>query len=724
MLYLTHAGTRGMSASKDSHAMLLLQEALPPAKSRLDHPFHSHSNSPSHMRSTVRAAQIPAEQGPAANGVMSFPEPDRRHVQQAQPEDLQQAQHASHDLDANAQWLEILAPPAALPTSQPAGTASDTNRSTAIPARHAASADRERGMNNIALPSAGDGKQCSVVHVTRCHERPAKSTATAHMVRRRELLRANLPLRSSIQKPDASTGHGSSSCESSRVKTFTRRSHSRACCAVEQHSDSECELGVKHQVNGHHHAASSEESDQMTFAEAAGIRRRPDDISWPAYGAIQEGRQVQLLDRHSPSPQRSKAKARQHRTSSCESRSARHAQRIDDDPSGGSDPADAAKNVSHRARMRKMHGLPGAASRGSRHRGLHRVRGASASDDDTSSSMLDRLLSAWQQGATNSYHQEPFMVQNVSSTLPNGLLVDPDQIGTSQGSPDAVSLANLHPDFAVSMQNGVCQKVDHPDDSLLNAESPDPAQHTGHLLTGDILQNTSEQGQHELFQANVQYCVRGHQLGKHQKKMQQPHADWAADEMDAGRLSVPAESADDLLAGFWDTWQEAAKESSSIGDSACVSAGTPFGNLQQPKQSLHEPFEHLKSSPVDVLANGDHKNMRYHQRKHADRRKEQRHGAASEQLHRHQREHARVSTRALKHPAAAAACSRLVETAAADSLEALLQMFPGLDPVVADLILQVRGLLCLRVWMESSGKMSTVWRVGAMLSFALDAEVI
>ena len=574
--------------------------------------------------------------------------PDGSCPTHVQPQEVQLAQHASHDLDANAQWLEILAAPCALPSSQPAATAAGTLQKPPAAAPDTASAQLEPSMADAALPNVGNHKQSSIVDVSHGHDCPAKSKARAsrRKVRRPESHHADSPIRSCLRKLEASSDHDSSSCGSSRPKTFTRRSHS-----------------VKRQVHGHHQSASSEDSDQMTFAEAAGIRRRPDDISWPAYEAIHDGRQVRLLDRHSPAPARSKAKTRQHRTSSRESRSARCVLHSDEDPPPASDPVDAARYVSHRACMRKVHG---ATKRASRCKGMQHASGSLASDDENSSSMLDRLLSAWQQGANGSCHQEPF-IENAGSTPPDGPL---HQSSVSHGRPDGVNKMPpprhtiLDPEMAVSMQPADCWEASFPDERLLNTESPDCAQEAGRLTD----------------------CVR------------QLSADCAGFDMSNGCKSAFGKHADDLLAGFWDTWQEAAKEPGSAGNQDCFSAGLAYRRPESSKQKLHAFIENGGSSPLDVAAN---QKPRRHRQRHADKRKEQRPSVAAGGSHwpqqQYQQRMREPSRSTLKQPAAAAAASRLVEGTDADPLEGLLQMYPGLDPVVADLVLQVQEFLLLAV---------------------------
>lgn len=327
----------------------------------------------------------------------------------------------------------------------------------------------------------------------------------------------------------------------------------------------------------------------MTFAEAAGIRRRPDELTWPAYGALQEGRQVRLLDRNSPVPPRSKLRSRSLRDSSRESvRQHRQAQLVEDsamDLVGFKTP----ESTRAKARPRPQPHTSRAVEDGRN----------TPSSDDESSFTLERLLTAWQKGSN-------------------------DHEGTSSKQ------AQLEP----SMASATCHRV---------AEASNPAAAARRPTMPDLPSSASA-GQKADPAARKESTIQ-----------------------DQAQAECPSLNSGPILGSFWDMLQVAAEQS---------------GSQRQAPAAL----------AMDIPSSGKH---RHH--KHASRAGQAGHGIAPQRLPRRQRQNtpAAYTPERLRKPAAAAAaaadCSPADE-AAQDPLEALLAMYPGLDPVVADLILQVLGL--------------------------------
>lgn len=325
---------------------------------------------------------------------------------------------------------------------------------------------------------------------------------------------------------------------------------------------------------------SSDDSDQMTFAEAAGIRRRPDELTWPAYGALQGGRQVRLLDRNSPVPQRSKPRSRNLRDSSRESRQSREVHFLGDsamDLAGFKKPESARVKARHVARPDSSN--------------VVEAGGNTPSSDDESSLTLERLLTAWQKGANA------------------GILGKQAQLGSSISSGTGQS------------QAAAGSSHDRPDSPALTS--------AGSAATGIESTNQSQ--------------------------------------VPAGS---PPLNTGPVVGDFWDMWQAAAEQSANVADQ----------------------YQAPAAPAMRIPSSGKHGHHR-----HASKAGRAGQGVASERLHRRHRQktHAAIAPERLRKPAAAAAapagCSTTDE-AAQDPLEDLLALYPGLDPVVADLILQVLGI--------------------------------
>ena len=661
-----------------------------------------------------------------AVGINSMPGTSTVGIGPQQVQQKYSEQPVSHDLDANAQWLEVLAPSSSLPSSPSPDVATISSPLTMTTASAAASQGAAASSRRAGQPPSkvGRGMQRSALHDSHHHQprsmnaavqqaydgsstagedllpeasrvwqrhrdsAPSEGVASPQASHRHTPLRTRVLVRSCSPKPEIYTEHDSSSSESIGLKKSTHRPRSRVRGTGKQHFQLQV-LGRRlYQLKGQSQQGSSDESDQMTFAEAAGIRRRPDDLSWPAYRALQEGRQVQLLDRNSPVPPRSTAKARQHSASSQEARSARRVLHLHEGSSLLLDPPNAEGHSRGRT-GRRLDSLPGTTSRISGERRNRRIRHVVSSEKDPSS-MLDRLLTAWQEGSHGSGHGEPCGMQDRSNFQPDSRPNSASQHNIKQaegclsGAKEMLLLSQqaVHStDEACSRQDPILQEISCLNDDRFHAELQHPHQQAGamsHAVTDESRHGSPCE------QADAA------QLDLHQ-----------ADELDDARdaSTASAAAADGLLAGFWDTWQQAAQDTCNAGDLGhnlhSQAVDIPLHHHAMLKPSPCQPSESLQSPAIEIPTRHHRQQSSDTQQKHskhAVRRNAHRHSDASEQLHWRQRKerHHGMPSRTLKHPAAAAAASRLVNEAATDPIDALLQMYPGLDPVVADLILQVR----------------------------------
>ena len=136
-------------------------------------------------------------------------------------------------------------------------------------------------------------------------------------------------------------------------------------------------------------------------------------------------------------------------------------------------------------------------------------------------------------------------------------------------------------------------------------------------------------------------------------------------------MSASAPAADPVLANFWDTWQEAARQ---VGSNA-------------------EDAQGPQAAPLDICSHDLSRHQsgpRRHMPRHVQRRRAEAINLREEQKlpQQHRRRRSRAQGRAHRHPATAAAASGQSDDAKADPLDRLLQMHPVLDPVVADFVLQ------------------------------------
>ena len=668
---------------------------------------------------------------------------------QPQPQYLSSTLRASHDLDANAQWLEVLASSSSLPSSSSAeasATAAEASSSSPllIPApakRHGVGGtgpthvplrpelDKQvsevNGRHHQQPPATGAGFGDTGIcnsaavnfvasearhagHSSQLHQQPSPTTGTVspQPVRRHAPLRKQALTRSCSPRPDFSTELDSSSSESTLLRS-THRSQSRTRRAGKPHSQSQMQVADR-QMSRHHEQGSSDESDQMTFAEAAGIRRRPDETSWPAYGALQEGRQVRLLDRNSPVPPRSTPQPRQHRALSREARSAQRMLHLHEAASAHSRCLDAERYFSQAARSKKD-GLPGDASRKSGHRRSRHAREV-VPPGDNSSSMLDRLLTAWQQGAHEWGLLEPDSKQACNSAQPASPPDDTLLQHVSQAEINDVGIRSAGLAFqrlpGSIVDTSMHQKVSSPAGQARNADRGSSVRgHPDHSRHSSCEQLDAEQSHHDR-QDDHDHISR--QLEQHPDDMQL--ADGGAlptAKLEPSSHTAPVAASDALLASFWDTWQDAARDTAGASGhyQATPAVDIPSHCYGVQEQTATTSFESPSTSAIKIPSEHHHRSSHDQHQKHAARRNGERVSSASTRLHWRQRQdqhHTSMPSRALKQPAAAAAAaSRLLREASSDPLEALLQMHPGLDPVVADLILQVSCLAFVTIQDET-----------------------
>lgn len=471
-----------------------------------------------------------------------------------------------HDLDANAQWLEVLS---SCPARSPAATRIESSpdpsdvllTATAATDPSAASAEAAYCPSDMGIPTHSQLSGITVYSSQQpfiLGKAQLQKSSLHKLTQRPETLLSSMP-------SEADSTSSDFDIQADQRSRLGGRLPARRTITWQQQD-------------------SSEESDQMTFAEAAGIRRRPDELTWPAYGALQEGRPVRLLDRNSPVPPRSKRRSRPLRGSSRESRQRREVHFLEDsamDLAGFKKP----ENVRMKARTGPQPDISSMAEAG----------GNTPSLDDESPFTLERLLTAWQKGANENEDMlgaEAQLASSMSSAACQSQL----------SAPAAAANAHGLPDLTMSASTGNAA------DSATGTES-----------------------------AN------------------QSHAQ-------AGPSTL---NSDPILGDFWDMWQVAAKQSA---DQRQAPAAPAIDIPNAGKQQHH---------------------------KHASRAGQAGHGMASERLHRRQRQktHAAYTPERLRKALAAAAAAALssspADEAAQDPLEDLLALYPGLDPVVADLILQV-----------------------------------
>ena len=499
---------------------------------------------------------------------------------------------ALHDVDASAQWLELLASAPALPVA--AAAAAPNAASTSGNEQDAASSIAEAVLTS---PSVGQASgpcipsQKGSVHsrgTQRDHE-PQQQLLAAEAaqklpssMRRRSSLRTRTLIRRRQPASHAAASDLDSSSSDSTMSTQdVSRPRSRSRGTRSQDSMLASRL---------YQPVSSDDSDQMTFAEAAGIRRRPDAAAWPALNALQEGRQVQLLDRHSPIPARSKVKPSKQRDSSHESlRRFKHLLR-------------AADNTEPSARPGHLHAGRHRTPTGDRMaRALHPGDMLASSSDDESAHTLERLLLAWQSGVSDS---EAAMLTTASR----------DRVMKAACSDTGRGDAELAGNAKKS-----CMLADSTAAEPLKQPAQLAAEDSGHL--GDELQNHHP-------------------------------------------------STDSVLAGFWDSWN--------------TGAGQQAGSGKQLDLLQASSLDILTASPGAQQQKGHAPSLR---QKHPRRGHQKEHvrWQHSQPQQIHSQPHSKQ-----RHPSseAAAAGERRADHSQ-DPLEGLLDMYPGLDPVVADLILQV-----------------------------------
>ena len=504
-----------------------------------------------------------------------------------------------HDLDANTQWLEALTPCAAQ-ISAPCREVSAAQASEPFLSPSAAQPES----STAAAPYT------DAIGATASSQQSSKNMCHNHQPGASKECQLDAPYQPSFPRTQLLTAS-----HDTRIPPVPSEPHSSS-------SDSENKLAghqLKASLTGHHaerqtgtmqQQGSSDESDQMTFAEAAGIRRRPDAMTWPALAALQEGRQVRLLDKNSPVPPRSKARSRSLRDSSGEGRRRRQARNVED---SAMDLAGCRASNGKRSRAKYGTGTLSSAATAS-------DRNVPSSDDE-SSLTLERLLAAWQKGASDSEGDAGISVQPAASS--SNALHEPH----ASAGVDVIHAAAAMP----------CPPSE-PDQTISAPAASSAAQVA--MMTGD-----------------------------------EPNEALAAS---------TAISADPILGDFWDMWQDAAKQSASSA-----------GQLQAPA-----------ACAISIPRPGKH-----HRSKHASSASRVEHSAASEHLHwrqRHQRRSSYTLDRLQKHPAAAAAAmaSSPADDAARDPLEDLLALYPGLDPVVADLILQARTV---GFWTSSTCALPALW---------------
>ncbi len=645
-----------------------------------------------------------------------------------QPQTAAQLQQVAHDLDANAQWLEVLTPssvpqlgPDAVP-AVPSSPLASTSPSDAPHSHGHAATYAKRGLRGGLLDNY-DQSHAVIAHAA---PTPTSGSRDAHVDEHSALVGQVQPATPLHDRLQPAVGilspHPVQTQPLSDAHPSGRRSHSPS-----KHPAGSQHAAVSpRQMIGKHQQGSSDESDQMTFAEAAGIRRRPDDMSWPAYGALQEGRQVRLLDRNSPIPRRSRTKPGLRRAASRESsRSSLRRLHLHEASPLSAERTDTG-SCDDQHGCQKVDGVPVADIRTPRQRSSRRVRDVQSSDDD-SSCMLDRLLTAWNQGTPESGFEAPHGSQNLGSqdtisSQPDGMSDRKAQRHVNKASRKAERnlcrrILSLQQAADSTAEAAGKQAADLEGMScLLDGASEYPVAQAEGLPDGLSWSTTPD----EVAADQNNACQADRPVPKNERQQK------AAAHMQAVSSTPSAAAADPLLAGFWDTWQEAAKEpdatcrqghcssshalqipthSRSLSDalempthsrSLSDALKIPTHSRSVSDERQRQPFESPQSAAIQIPDSRRHLHRQQQQekhRKHAPSRDQHGHGKAHTSLHwetspdGHRQ---RMSSRALKHPAAAAAASRLVNEAAEDPLDALLQTYPGLDPVVADLILQVK----------------------------------